>query len=720
MVAAADELAIEWAWSEMGSRDFLHTNAKTPLCEYFVVTGAVCRLSTNFEPILEAAHESFFPVEFSRRHSDFQLRFWVDATARATPPWPKPFFRGLDHLIFGGFESENSILVDRYKRRVIGRFSPAMGADRAYWKRVVFSNLLTALSGSIGVTELHCGCAVRGSSGLLLSGCSGSGKSTLALALARAGFVFLSDDRTWVSYRDGRLQAWGLPTLLKLRPDAVALFPELRDLKPSVLQDGRTALQVDVGSQLGLPRALRCEPHWLVFLERHESPTSTLTRMPAEEAAARLSQDLLPEAPSAAEKQWETIQRLVDRGCWLLRFGGTPQEASELLTHLVESGFEREPKQVAIATAGTQWEATPEDPFRLQTPTPHSADLKVMGRTVRLETNSPMVLTETKRLLQCYAGSGNGAGRCSDSVSAETPAFRWKIVTESLPIMNPPWPRMSAFSDHGIRYTSIGQRNFVAVDLDQREAVGFLAAGLAADEPGFCSLFLDPLFCMTAAGLGLTAVFSSCVGLEGRGLLVFGPPGSGKTTSSYVAREMGIGFYADQATFLELEGDTLRVWAGFLPAAFRPEALQFLPQLRHATRPISYLDSTFLELNMAASRSDWPVSLAPVGCVFLDRDAARPARLVPLDRTDLSRRLKGTLLFKEDPRFSVQRRAVLSALERLPSSLIAYGDDPAEAAPFFQGLLTSNGLQRTGQQTEPAGSRCPGGFVKTYRSNGGA
>ena len=92
----------------MGSRDFLHTDAETPLSGNYLAAGAVCKLSTNFEPILEAAREGFFPLEGSRRHFDFHLRFWVDTRAQTKPPWPKAFFRGLDHLIFGGFDSLNA------------------------------------------------------------------------------------------------------------------------------------------------------------------------------------------------------------------------------------------------------------------------------------------------------------------------------------------------------------------------------------------------------------------------------------------------------------------------------------------------------------------------------------------------------------------------------------------------------------------------------------
>jgi hypothetical protein len=671
----------------MGSRDFLHTDAETPLSGIFVVAGAVCKLSTNYPDILQAAHESFFPLESPRRQADFHLRFWVDTSAQSEPPWPKAHFRGLGQLIFGAFDSENAVLINRSARRAVGRFSPAMGADHSYWKRVIFSNLLTAFGGSIGVTELHCGCVVRSEKGLLLSGSSGSGKSTLALALARTGFAFLSDDRTWLSNCDGRLRAWGLPTLLKLRPDAVTLFPELRRFQPSVLQDGRTAIAVDVETQLGLPRASRCEPHWLVFLERSGSSTSTLVRMPADEAAVRLRHDLLPEPPGAAAAQFEAIRRLVERECWLLRYGGTPQEASQLLTRLIESGAEAEPVRATISTGRKQGVMRHEDPFRRQTPTPHCFDLRVMGRRIRLETNSPVVLAEIRRLFQCYENRSNNAEELPPPATVGSPEFRWRIVSEAQPATGPPWPCRSAFTDRDLRYTSIGQYNFVAVDLEQREAVGFLTEGLASDKPGFSNLFLDPLFCMTAEALGLTAVFSSCVGHGERGLLVFGSPGSGKTTSSYIAGGLGLRFCADQATFLEVEGDTIRAWAGFLPALVREDLLQFIPHLRNVTRPLRYSDSIYLELDIAAPGLSRPASVAPVGCVFLERSSAWPARLMPLAGSELSQRLERALLFREDPRFKAQRCAVLSALERLPASLIAFGDDPAEAAAFFPRLL---------------------------------
>jgi len=288
MVAAAGEPPIEGAKFEMGSRDFLQRDAETPLSGRYLAAGVPCELSTNFEPILEAASESFFPIHGSQSLPALHLRFWVDARAQSRPPWPKPYFRGLDHLVFAGFDSQNSMMIDLRTRRAIGRFSPAMGADTVFWKTISFPVLLSMMGASVGITELHCACVVEDENGLLLAGRSGSGKSTLSLALAQAGCAFLSDDRTYLSEYKGRLSAWGLPTLLKLRPDAKAWFPQMKDLVLPLAWSSEQAVQIDPSLQLGLKRARRCQARWLVFLERLERPAFQLKVMPRAEAAARL------------------------------------------------------------------------------------------------------------------------------------------------------------------------------------------------------------------------------------------------------------------------------------------------------------------------------------------------------------------------------------------------------------------------------------------------
>jgi len=109
----------------------------------------------------------------------------------------------------------------------------------------------------------------------------------VSVALAQAGFAFFSDDRTFCSWRNGKLSAWGLATTLKLRGDAQAHFRELQSKRPTDLQNGEPSFRLEPESGLGLERARRCKPRLLVFLERSESPMFSLTDMSSEEATAR-------------------------------------------------------------------------------------------------------------------------------------------------------------------------------------------------------------------------------------------------------------------------------------------------------------------------------------------------------------------------------------------------------------------------------------------------
>jgi len=318
----------------MSAGDFLCKDAATPLCEHYTAAGAVCSFSTNYEPLLEAARESFLPVETPSVSVDFSVRFWVDHVNSARAPWPKPYVRGLDHLVFAGFDPGSSMLADLRTHRVIGRFSPGIAADRAYWKAVIFPILLTVVGASIGVAELHCSCVAKQQNGLLLVGPGRSGKSTLAVALAQDGFGFLSDDRTLCSWREGKLLAWGLATTLKLRLEAGFYFEGLKDKEPTHLQNGERGFRLEPELGLGLERLRSCSPRFLIFLERSERPSFCLTSMSSAEAASRLEADLMAEVSDAAAQQMEVVRKLAELPCRLLRYGGRPHNvAKELATH---------------------------------------------------------------------------------------------------------------------------------------------------------------------------------------------------------------------------------------------------------------------------------------------------------------------------------------------------------------------------------------------------
>jgi hypothetical protein len=329
----------------------------------------------------------------------------------------------------------------------------------------------------------------------------------------------------------------------------------------------------------------------------------------------------------------------------------------------------------------TQGEPRRDDPMRRFIATPYSADLPVMGRTIHLETNSSRILRHMVQLFACYPGALN-----------EGADFRWRIVLESDAQLRPPWPRRSAFSDEGLRFAEFGQRNFLAVDLEARVAIAILSQSLAEDNLGLTIPFLDSLFCLTASSLGLTPLWANCVARGQSGVLLLGSPNSGKTSAGYIAETLGLDFYADDGVFLELDSQVLRGWSGFWPATFRPDALQFFPELGARARRCIHQDFVLYhtERRRAGSTSRSPIQ--PLCCLLLERHPCRVRSLSRIARPELARLLAESVLFKEDDCFIEQQSEVLRALETLPAYVLRYGSDPTIAAATARDLLTAQQL----------------------------
>ena len=300
-----------------------------------------------------------------------------------------------------------------------------------------------------------------------------------------------------------------------------------------------------------------------------------------------------------------------------------------------------------------------------------------MQRTVRLETNDPTLLDLAAKFFNRHRQGNSGP-----------PEFLWRLICEPDPRVKSAAVQLSAFSDGGLRYVNIDQRAFLAVDVGRHEAAGFLSDLLVKDpRQSRNSRALDVLFCMTAPSLGLTALSGGCVGIEDRGVLVFGPPNSGKTTSCYLAARMGMEFHADQAIFLDTDGDGLRAWGDLFPAVFRPETLAFLPELQESAHHSTCGDVSFFYLDKAPFQSRRARSVTPVCSLFLERGATEEPELKHITRRAAMSRLRACLLFNEDESFERQVTAVLNGLASRPAYVLQYGSDPKIASTFIAKLL---------------------------------
>ena len=328
--------------------------------------------------------------------------------------------------------------------------------------------------------------------------------------------------------------------------------------------------------------------------------------------------------------------------------------------------------------SGTGGGTKREDLLRRFVSTPYATDLRLMQRTVRLETNCEALLALA---LKCFERHQHGKTTRTE--------FVWRIVCESDPHVQSTGVQLSAFSDADLQYVNIGQRGFLAVDLKKREAMAFLADRFLEDEPRFRHRPpLDILLSMTAASLGLTALSGGCVGVKDRGVLIFGPPNSGKTTAGYLAAKQGMEFHADQVVFLDMSSHSLRAWGDPFPAVFRPDALDFLPELRRSAHPSTYADLSFYYFDKRPLQPRWASPVIPVCSLFLSRtlhECEPLLRAIPND--DAASRLRGCMLFNEDKRFRTQITTALDALRSTPAYELQYGSDPAIAAAFIKRLL---------------------------------
>jgi len=303
-----------------------------PFRAEFPLAGTRCLLSTNSREVMHLSApwqaESDAPGAPS-----FQMEIIEDPSLASHTP-EIPHFRGHGHLVFALLEPKSLFSFDLLRRRVTGVLSPAAARDSYFWNVQLLPIAIGLLGTTMGVAPLHCACLDRNGGGLLVAGESGAGKSTLTAALARRGFTVVSDGWTYVSHNPGRLVAHGLFAPIKLLPDTVQFFPELRSKTPKRTLNGELALEVDPANLFQSPVRSSAHPKWLVFLERTSLPGCQFVPCRPEHTIQffeRNGEKLPPGLPEAARARSEVIKQLSNCQSWILRTGSDPMQTASAI-----------------------------------------------------------------------------------------------------------------------------------------------------------------------------------------------------------------------------------------------------------------------------------------------------------------------------------------------------------------------------------------------------
>ena len=323
--------------NEIVAYDPLRRGLKLEFRETFHPMGTRLVVESNREAVLEAARESFgrYPAVEDSSSPQYRVRLMVDPDFAESPPWADPLFRGHGNFLHIQVGRENFAVADLQQGIACGFVSPAMSSDSIFFRAVILECLFLVMLTHTQCTYLHASAVVWNGQAILLAGPRMAGKSTLAYACGRCDFQILSDDVVYID-RSRPFRIWGRPWHIRLLPDAIRFFTELRSVEPRAQINNEICLEVEV--ERFLPG--RAIPHAsagaILFLERGGGPTC-VEELSAEEAVSRMQSDLILDKPEVMRLHLEAWQDLARRvPAFRLRTAEDPYQTAEFVKDLCE------------------------------------------------------------------------------------------------------------------------------------------------------------------------------------------------------------------------------------------------------------------------------------------------------------------------------------------------------------------------------------------------
>lgn len=194
-------------------------------------------------------------------------------------------------------------------------------------------------------------------------------------------------------------------------------------------------------------------------------------------------------------------------------------------------------------------------------------------------------------------------------------------------------PAVQARLDHGLLYGVMDERNYVLVSPARRRA-RVVASEDMLDRPYHLryELIEFAVFLLAARCQRLTPLHAACAGRDGRGVLVLGASGTGKSTLALHCLLQGLDFLSEDAVFVQPDALLATGVANFLHVQADTLASVDDPAIRDwiAGSPVITRRSGAAKFEVDLRMAPVPVRLAPtpmqlVAAVTLAGDAATPA-----------------------------------------------------------------------------------------------
>jgi hypothetical protein len=301
------------------------------------------------------------------------------------------------------------------------------------------------------------------------------------------------------------------------------------------------------------------------------------------------------------------------------------------------------------------------DPLRLTVDLPFHERLYPRGFPVGLATNSRLVAEAARESWRSFPQA------------FDAPDIQLRVAVDGEDT-SPLAPEPVFRSQKQLLAIVANSANFAFCDLAGAFAFCWVNAATAAHEEYLRYHFLDSMVLTILEHLRLTSVHAACVALNGRGVLLFGESGAGKSCLAFACARRGWALIGDDAGSLVRGRSDNIVLGDPTHLRFRESAVELFPELgnlplsttRGGEPSIQVLTRDLPEI-ATALRS--PVERV----VFLERRARGGARLIPLKKSEAFGRLASELPLY-DAAVHEEHKTSLANLLRAGACELQYGD----------------------------------------------
>jgi hypothetical protein len=250
------------------------------LVKTFYPYGFPMQVRTNAAEVLEIEERLW--GAFAPQHETKPIVSEVYVTEGEAPEFPQsPTYRFVRPLVTSIVDGGNYVLSDLERGRSYTMMTRGMLESPLYAEYFFMMAPLVTLP----VKTIHAACVALDGRGVMLCGDSEAGKSTLSYACARAGWEYISDDRTHLLDCEKRIVA-GDSHQVRLRASAADLFPDLPELAQALWTAGGPSIEFSTISMQHVKRRTSVQVDNIVFLNRKSGSPPAL--LPYRKDVARL------------------------------------------------------------------------------------------------------------------------------------------------------------------------------------------------------------------------------------------------------------------------------------------------------------------------------------------------------------------------------------------------------------------------------------------------